>query len=110
MINLKADLESLKIRAIEYLKDGDSVRLGRRDLRVLHTPGHTDGSVCLHDNELVLTGDTVFPGGCLGRTDLPSEIGESSSNYLIDYPILRSELCCQDTASHSSPTHLLTPD
>jgi glyoxylase-like metal-dependent hydrolase (beta-lactamase superfamily II) len=66
------DLESLGIKSIDYLKDGDAIRLGRRDLKVLHTPGHTEGSVCLHDGELVLTGDTVFPGGYFGRTDLPS--------------------------------------
>jgi hydroxyacylglutathione hydrolase len=66
------DLKSLGIESIVYMKDGDNVRLGRRDLRVIHTPGHTEGSVCLHDNEIILTGDTAFPGGYFGRTDLPS--------------------------------------
>jgi glyoxylase-like metal-dependent hydrolase (beta-lactamase superfamily II) len=66
------DLESLGIKSIVYMKDGDNVRLGRRNLRVNHTPGHTEGSVCLHDNEIILTGDTAFPGGYFGRTDLPS--------------------------------------
>jgi len=66
------DLKALGIKSIDYLKDGDVVRLGRRDLGVLHTPGHTEGSVCLHDNVLILTGDTAFPGGYFGRTDLPS--------------------------------------
>ena len=66
------DLESLGIKSIVYMKDGDNIRLGRRNLRVIHTPGHTEGSVCLHDNEIILTGDTAFPGGYFGRTDLPS--------------------------------------
>ena len=66
------DLKSLGIKSIVYMKDCDNVRLGRRDLRVIHTPGHTEGSVCLHDNEIILTGDTAFPGGYFGRTDLPS--------------------------------------
>lgn len=66
------DLESLGTKSIVYMRDGDNVRLGRRDLRVIHTPGHTEGSVCLHDNEIILTGDTAFPGGYFGRTDLPS--------------------------------------
>ena len=66
------DLKSLGTKSIVYMKDGDNVRLGRRDLRVIHTPGHTEGSVCLHDNEIILTGDTAFPGGYFGRTDLPS--------------------------------------
>ena len=70
--NDAAELEPLRIKSLHYVNDGDIVRLGMRDLRVLHTPGHTEGSVCLHDNELVLTGDTAFPGGNFGRTDLPS--------------------------------------
>jgi glyoxylase-like metal-dependent hydrolase (beta-lactamase superfamily II) len=66
------DLKSLGIKSIVHMKDGDNVRLSQRNLRVIHTPGHTEGSVCLHDNEIILTGDTAFPGGYFGRTDLPS--------------------------------------
>ncbi len=65
-------LKSLGIKSMGYLKDGDVVRVGRRDLTVLHTPGHTEGSICLHDTEIILSGDTAFPGGNFGRTDLPS--------------------------------------
>ncbi len=65
-------LSSLGIKTKSYLREGDRIRLGRRELEVLHTPGHTEGSICLHDKELVLTGDTAFPGGYFGRTDLPS--------------------------------------
>lgn len=65
-------LKSLEIKSINHLNEGDVVRLGRRDLTVLHTPGHTEGSICLHHNEIILTGDTVFPSGYFGRTDLPS--------------------------------------
>jgi hydroxyacylglutathione hydrolase len=68
----KDALESLGIKSIEHLTDGETVRLGRRDLTVIHTPGHTEGSVCLYDKELILTGDTAFSGGYFGRTDLPS--------------------------------------
>ena len=60
------------INSINYLKDGDTIRLGKRELTVLHTPGHTEGSICLHDGEIILSGDTAFPGGYFGRTDLPS--------------------------------------
>ena len=70
--NDAAKLEPFTVESLNYMKDGEIVRLGKRDLRVLHTPGHTGGSVCLHDNDLVLTGDTAFPGGNFGRTDLPS--------------------------------------
>jgi hydroxyacylglutathione hydrolase len=48
------------------------VRFGSITLSVLHTPGHTEGSVCLlaRDERLLLTGDTLFAGGW-GRVDLP---------------------------------------
>jgi hydroxyacylglutathione hydrolase len=54
------------------LAEGSRIRFGEIDLDVLHTPGHTEGSVCLlADGErLLFTGDTLFAGGW-GRTDLP---------------------------------------
>jgi glyoxylase-like metal-dependent hydrolase (beta-lactamase superfamily II) len=66
------DLRSIGIKTVAYMEDDDNIRLGRRDLRIIHSPGHTEGSVCLHDDEIILTGDTAFPGGYFGRTDLPS--------------------------------------
>jgi len=52
------------------VKDGDLIQLGDLTLRVLHTPGHTPGGMCLHGDKSVFTGDTLFVGG-VGRTDLP---------------------------------------
>jgi len=54
------------------LADGGVIRFGELRLRVLHTPGHTEGSVCLldEDNGLLFSGDTLFAGGW-GRVDLP---------------------------------------
>lgn len=52
------------------LQDGQEIAVGNRKLKVLHTPGHTPGSICLAGNGLVLSGDTLFSGG-VGRTDLP---------------------------------------
>jgi hydroxyacylglutathione hydrolase len=50
---------------------GTELLLGDSKLRVLHTPGHTPGSICLHapDQDLLLAGDTLFRGS-VGRTDL----------------------------------------
>ncbi len=54
------------------LADGGVIRFGEIRLTVLHTPGHTEGSVCLYaaDEHLLFSGDTLFAGGW-GRVDLP---------------------------------------
>ncbi len=59
------------IPAVE-LAEGGVIRFGALRLRVLHTPGHTEGSVCLlaEDEGLLYSGDTLFAGGW-GRVDLP---------------------------------------
>ena len=50
--------------------EGDILELAGLTLRVLHTPGHTPGSVCLLCQDVLFSGDTLFSGSC-GRTDLP---------------------------------------
>jgi hydroxyacylglutathione hydrolase len=50
--------------------DGDILQLGGKAVKVLHTPGHTEDSICLYDGGNLFTGDTLFIGNC-GRTDLP---------------------------------------
>ena len=59
------------VPAVE-LAEGGEVRFGEIRLTVLHTPGHTEGSVCLEarDEGLLFSGDTLFAGGW-GRVDLP---------------------------------------
>lgn len=54
------------------LQGGDTIDLGDAKLRVIHTPGHTPGSICLYDGDsrIMFTGDTVFEGGSFGRTDI----------------------------------------
>jgi len=54
-----------------YLKEGD-LTLGKHDFQVLHTPGHSPGSLCLYWQryKLLVPGDVVFNGG-VGRVDLP---------------------------------------
>jgi hydroxyacylglutathione hydrolase len=56
----------------EGLKDGQLVGLEHYPAEVLHTPGHTQGSICLHfaPLNLLIAGDTLFAGS-IGRTDLP---------------------------------------
>lgn len=52
------------------LNDGDVVRFGRVELKVLHTPGHSPGSISLVTAGTVFTGDALFQGS-IGRTDFP---------------------------------------
>lgn len=54
------------------LAEGSRISFGDVDLTVMHTPGHTEGSVCLlsAEDRLLISGDTLFAGGW-GRTDLP---------------------------------------
>lgn len=52
------------------LKDGDLIDLGDLHFKVLHTPGHSSGGICLSGHEVVFSGDTLFKLG-IGRTDFP---------------------------------------
>jgi hydroxyacylglutathione hydrolase len=63
------------------LKDGTRINLGDSVLRVIHTPGHTPGSICLYEDhsKSLFSGDTVFPYGGIGRTDL---LGGSSHDLV----------------------------
>ena len=51
-------------------EEGDVISVGSMDFTVLHTPGHTPGSVCLKCEDTLFSGDTLFAGAC-GRTDFP---------------------------------------
>jgi len=51
-------------------RDGEVLQIGGIELKVIHTPGHTPGSVCLQGDGYLFSGDTLFEGS-IGRTDLP---------------------------------------
>jgi hydroxyacylglutathione hydrolase len=75
----------------ESLTDGRRVGLDNYPAQVIHTPGHTQGSICLHfaPLKMVLAGDTLFAGS-IGRTDLPGgnyeQIIESINSRLLNLP------------------------
>jgi glyoxylase-like metal-dependent hydrolase (beta-lactamase superfamily II) len=52
------------------MQGGDEISIGKTNLRFLHTPGHTPGSQCFLAGATLISGDTLFIGGC-GRVDLP---------------------------------------
>lgn len=60
----------LPARQVRYYGEGDAVAVGGLTVEVLHTPGHSKGSVVLKAGDVLFTGDTLFQGSC-GRTDLP---------------------------------------
>lgn len=53
-----------------FFEDGEIIRLDETDIEIIHTPGHTPGSVCFKTGGTLFTGDTLFRGS-VGRTDLP---------------------------------------
>lgn len=62
------ELENDKLPAPVLLEEGSVIKFGNQSLKVMHTPGHTPGSICLVGEKLVFTGDTLFAEG-IGRTD-----------------------------------------
>jgi hydroxyacylglutathione hydrolase len=74
------DLPPLNIE--EILEEGTILDFGDIKMKVYHTPGHSLGSICLMilDTGILITGDTLFPGGSFGRTDLPG----GSERSLVD--------------------------
>ena len=67
----RMDADMLKTEADAFAEDGDAFSLGDEKLRVIHTPGHTRGSICImaSKSRVCFTGDTIFNVD-LGRTDL----------------------------------------
>mgnify|MGYP001412496421 CR=1 FL=1 len=58
-----ADAARAALPGARLLADGQDIRFGQAALRVLHTPGHTPGSVCFLGGGYLFSGDTLFPGG-----------------------------------------------
>ncbi len=62
------------VKVDNLLKDGQVINIKPYTFKIIHTPGHTIGSICLYEErfKLLISGDTVFAGGSFGRVDLPS--------------------------------------
>jgi len=89
-LNLTASMSTkeISIRPDGLLKDGDIIKVGNLDIKVIHTPGHTMGGISLHVGNYLITGDTLFKGS-IGRTDLYGgsydEILDSVNNKLLKF-------------------------
>jgi hydroxyacylglutathione hydrolase len=67
------DADVLFLRPDVLLDDDEEISFGRISLKVLHTPGHTPGSVCFLLGKHLISGDTIFPGGP-GKTESPGDL------------------------------------
>ena len=89
MFGLKASDVAVEID--RELKEGDVVKIGDGELKVIHVPGHSPGSICLYDEKdgFVIVGDTLFQGS-IGRTDLLGgshrQLVEAVKNKLLTLP------------------------
>jgi hydroxyacylglutathione hydrolase len=85
------EIEPIECKA---LSDGGTVDLDGNVLQVIHTPGHTFDSICLYEGKsrTMISGDLVFAGFGMGRTDLPTAEGGvilKSIRRIMNYPMAR---------------------
>lgn len=82
----------------DLLEDGELVALGESELRVLHTPGHSQGGICFVTDVGVFCGDTIFAGS-IGRTDFPG------GDYGQIIESIRKKLLVLDDCTRLYPGH-----
>jgi glyoxylase-like metal-dependent hydrolase (beta-lactamase superfamily II)/rhodanese-related sulfurtransferase len=94
-------LEEYKMES-ERIGDGDSIPFGAKQLKVIHTPGHTAGSMSyVIDNKYVFSGDTLFVEG-IGRPDLRDQVQEYATSL---YDTLHNKLLKFSDDTKVFPTH-----
>ena len=78
-------LGTIIIEADSRLNDNDLIHIGDIEFKILHTPGHTKGGICLYqeDEKILFSGDTIFRG-TWGRTDLPTSSFEAIIKSITD--------------------------
>ena len=73
----------------KYIEDSDIIKLGNKEIKVIHTPGHTQGGVCYYAEGVLFSGDTIFRES-VGRCDLEGgnfdQIVESIENKIFTLP------------------------
>lgn len=83
-----ADADRLPLPPDKLLTDGQAIGFGKIELTVLHTPGHTPGSLCFYTPGFLISGDTLFPDGP-GKTGSPADfkqIAESLQRKIFVLP------------------------
>ena len=96
-----ADASKLPLKPDITLKDGSTLQIGKLNVRVLHTPGHTPGSLCFLTGRHLLSGDTIFPGGP-GKTGSPAEFKQIVKSIQAKLLVLPDDT--QVYPGHGEPT------
>jgi glyoxylase-like metal-dependent hydrolase (beta-lactamase superfamily II) len=66
----KNEKNFIKFQVDQFLEGNEEIEIDKERLKIIHTPGHTKGSICILGKNFIFTGDTIFEDG-FGRTDLP---------------------------------------
>ncbi|MBN2829120.1 MAG: MBL fold metallo-hydrolase [Candidatus Cloacimonetes bacterium] len=81
--------EIVSPKATGFLEEGQIIKLGEIEIKVIHTPGHTKGGICLYSKGFLFSGDTLFQMS-IGRTDFPGgsmeNLERSIKNKLFTLP------------------------
>jgi hydroxyacylglutathione hydrolase len=85
-----ADAIELPVPVEKHLQDGDVIAVGALRLKVLHTPGHTPGSVCFLTDRFLIAGDTLFPGGP-GHTRSPEDFRQILASITLKLLVLADD-------------------
>jgi len=80
-LTINFGMKNTSFEATRYVEDGDTYQIGGQTLKFILTPGHTSGSMCVFDGDIMFTGDTLFEGS-IGRTDLPTGSYQEMENSL----------------------------
>lgn len=90
-LSLLPMLTAGKLFYTDTYDEGDTLSLAGLTISVLHTPGHTPGSVCLLVNDVMFSGDTLFAGS-IGRTDFPGSSPEAMEESLAQLKAIPEDL------------------
>ena len=80
----------IPVQKYQTVTDGQILRIGDKEIHVLHTPGHTPGGVCYLTEDFMFSGDTLFRGS-IGRTDFPHSNPEDMVSSLKKLSVLTKD-------------------
>ena len=103
-------IQRIDIEDKSRLNEGDLIHVGNLEFKIIHTPGHTVGSICIYceEEKMLFSGDTMFKGSW-GRTDLPTSNFEDIINSITNkLMILPEDVIVYP--GHGRPTRIVDED